>query len=201
MHKEDTITLIGGGGHALVVADAAQFNSIVIRGVFDDAESPTVLALSVVRLGAIRAFNFEHEWILCIGSVNARRAFLDGAKGTPRSIVHPHASVSEHATVGPGTFIAPGAIVHTLAKIGAHCIINSGAVVEHECVIGENSHIAPTAALAGNVKVGRDTFIGMGAKILPGITIGAGVTVGAGAVVIKDIPDGATVVGVPARFV
>ncbi len=199
MHNGDTITLIGGGGHALVVVDAANFNSVEIRGVFDDAAEPTTGKLGIRRLGGLREFAFDHEWILCIGSLGARRGFLEGARGSARTIIHPHASVSETAKIGAGAFIAPGSVVHTLATVGAHCIINTGAVVEHECELGENVHIAPTAALAGNVRVGRDSMIGMGAKVLPGVRIGRGCVVGAGAVVTKDVEDGRTVVGVPAQ--
>ncbi len=43
-------------------------------------------------------------------------------------------------------------------------------------------------------------FIGTGAVILPGVTVGRGAIVGAGAVVTKDVPEGACVVGVPARI-
>ena len=42
-------------------------------------------------------------------------------------------------------------------------------------------------------------MIGTGAVLLPGVTIGEGAMVGAGAVVTKDVPDYATVVGMPAR--
>lgn len=50
------------------------------------------------------------------------------------------------------------------------------------------------------VVVRRGADIGTGATILPGVTIGAGAIVGAGAVVTADVPDGAIVAGVPARF-
>jgi acetyltransferase-like isoleucine patch superfamily enzyme len=53
--------------------------------------------------------------------------------------------------------------------------------------------------LSGEVIVGPGTHIGTGATVMQGAKIGAGVTVGAGAVVIGPVPDGKTVVGVPAR--
>ncbi|MCB0083940.1 MAG: maltose O-acetyltransferase, partial [Caldilineaceae bacterium] len=47
--------------------------------------------------------------------------------------------------------------------------------------------------------VGDFAFIGAGAVLLPRIQIGAHATVGAGAIVTKNVPDGVTVVGNPAR--
>jgi acetyltransferase EpsM len=78
-------------------------------------------------------------------------------------------------------------------------IINSSAVVEHECRIGDFAHVSSASALAGNVTVGEGAFLGVGARVLPGRRVGAWATVGAGAVVVDDVPDGLTVVGVPAR--
>jgi serine O-acetyltransferase len=44
-------------------------------------------------------------------------------------------------------------------------------------------------------------YVGTGAKLLGGIHIGHNVRIGANAVVLKDIPDGATAVGVPAQII
>jgi acetyltransferase-like isoleucine patch superfamily enzyme len=49
--------------------------------------------------------------------------------------------------------------------------------------------------------VKRGASIGANATILCGVTIGAGSLIGAGAVVTHDVPDGAVVVGLPARIV
>jgi maltose O-acetyltransferase len=49
------------------------------------------------------------------------------------------------------------------------------------------------------VRIGRNAWIGSGAIILPGVTVGEDAIVGAGSVVTCDVPEGATVVGNPAR--
>lgn len=49
------------------------------------------------------------------------------------------------------------------------------------------------------VLIKKRAFIGAGAIITPGMTIGENAIVGAGAVVTKDVPDGTTVAGNPAR--
>ena len=49
------------------------------------------------------------------------------------------------------------------------------------------------------VRIGRNVWIGSGAIILPGVIIGDDAIVGGGSVVTRDVPEGATVVGNPAR--
>lgn len=56
-----------------------------------------------------------------------------------------------------------------------------------------------TRGLYLHTRIGRDCFIGGRAIILPGVTVGNNCIVGAGSVVTRDVEDGATVVGNPAR--
>jgi acetyltransferase-like isoleucine patch superfamily enzyme len=53
--------------------------------------------------------------------------------------------------------------------------------------------------LGGEVWIGATTLVGIGAIVLPGRRIGTECVVGAGAVVTRDVEDGMTVVGIPAR--
>lgn len=115
------------------------------------------------------------------------------------TIVAKTADVSESATIGDGSVIAEHAVVTAETKIGRFVKINTAATVTHECVIGDYATIAPRAVLLGRVKVGEGAYIGANATILPGVTIGKGAIVGAGAVVTKNVPDGETWVGVPAK--
>ncbi len=117
----------------------------------------------------------------------------------PVTVVDPSAVVTGSNSIGVGCQLLAGSILQAGAALGRQCIINSGAIVEHECEIGDGVHIGPGAVLTGLVRVGARSFVGAGATVLPRVSIGADVVVGAGAVVVRDVPDGVTVAGVPAR--
>ncbi|HYD00384.1 MAG TPA: acetyltransferase [Phycisphaerales bacterium] len=210
------LVLIGGGGHAIVVAEAARVASPPhpIVGFLDDHPAAPLGAILIdlphphpapACLGPLDAVPMigDNGWVVALGDLRSRRASikrmsLAGGRGRAVTVVHPTAIVSPSALIGPGTFIGPGAIVHARARVGPHCIINTGAIVEHDCVLDENAHIAPGAVLAGGVKVGHDSLVGLGSRVLPQVRIGHLSVVGAGAVVLGDVADGVTVVGVPA---
>ncbi|MEM9632171.1 MAG: acetyltransferase, partial [Pseudomonadota bacterium] len=115
------------------------------------------------------------------------------------NVIHPTASVSPSSQVGQGTQILAQAVVGSAAQLGEGCIINHGAVVDHDTIVGKGVHLAPSATLCGEITVGDYAFIAAGATVLPRVSIGAEATVGAGAVVTRDVPEGATVLGVPAK--
>lgn len=90
-------------------------------------------------------------------------------------------------TCGPGLSIAhPGLIiVNGQAQIGARCRISQGVTVG--------------GTPAGAPALGDDVFLGPNSQVIGPVRIGAGVTILPGAVVTRDVPDRATVGGVPAR--
>ena len=104
-----------------------------------------------------------------------------------------------------------GIEIHPGATIGRRFFIDHGMGV----VIGETAEIGNDCTLYHGVTLGgtswqkgkrhptlsNDVVIGAGAKILGPITLHDGVRVGSNAVVVKDVPAGATVVGIPGREV
>jgi serine O-acetyltransferase len=101
--------------------------------------------------------------------------------------------------------------IHPGASIGGNFFIDHGFVVIGEtAVIGDNVTIYqqvtlggtnPTSGEAGNrhPTIGHHVIIGSGAQVLGPIRVGDRARIGANAVVTKDVPDGATMVGIPAR--
>ena len=103
-----------------------------------------------------------------------------------------------------------GIEIHPGAQIGRRFFIDHGMGV----VIGETSEIGDDCTLYHGVTLGGTTWnkgkrhptlaenvvVGAGAKILGPITVGTGAKIGSNAVVVKDVPSGATAVGIPARI-
>jgi len=199
--NEYRLVIVGGGGHALVVAEAALAAGWIVAGFLDDNPGATI-AGRVPRLGSLTDLERSADRgraHLAIGDLAARARLIARLGADAATVVHPRAWVSPTAAVGAGVLIGAMGVVQGRASIGDHCIINTGAIVEHDCALGENVHLAPRAVLAGDVRIGTGSLIGAGAVVLPGVRVGAGVTIGAGAVVTKDVSDGVTLVGVPAR--
>jgi serine acetyltransferase len=95
--------------------------------------------------------------------------------------------------VGPGLTLnhAYGIVVHPDAVIGSNCLLIQGVTIGQKVSTGE--HRAPV--------IGDGVAFGANACVLGPVHVGDGARIGAGAVVLRDVPAGATAVGVPARIV
>jgi len=104
-----------------------------------------------------------------------------------------------------------GIEIHPGATIGRRFFIDHGMGV----VIGETAEIGDDCTLYHGVTLGgtswnkgkrhptlgKGVVVGAGAKILGPIVIGEGARIGSNAVVVKEVPPGATAIGIPARII
>lgn len=79
--------------------------------------------------------------------------------------------------------------------------IGSGSVFGPYCCIHSANHGPSHEVVEAPVKIGKNCWAGCQVVIVPGVTIGDNVRIGGGSVVTQDVPNGATVVGNPARIV
>jgi len=202
------LLIYGASGHGKVVAEVGRSMGFAVAGFLDDdpaKEGTTFFGTGVLswdRLRREREAWADAAVALGIGDNAARERCLERilTAGHPvATLVHGSAVVAPSARLGSGTVVMALAAVNPDAVVGEGAILNTGSVVEHDCRLGRLVHLSPNAALGGNVSVGDRAHLGLGAVALPGVRIGRDVRVGAGAVVNRDVADGLTVVGVPAR--
>jgi len=110
-----------------------------------------------------------------------------------------------------GRFLT-GIEIHPGAKIGCCVFIDHGmgvvigetAEVGDGCTIYQGVTLGGTSLYRGEKRhptLGEGVVVGAGAKVLGGFLVGAGARIGSNAVVVKEVPAGATVVGIPGRIV
>jgi serine O-acetyltransferase len=122
-------------------------------------------------------------------------AFVPGLCDRLMEVLH-QTAISREATLGTGVYFPHGsAHIHGNTTIG-DCVI----VGVHSGIGLRGSFFSDDMGTRGPT-IGAYTRVGTGSKVIGAITVGERAVIGAGAVVISDVPEAATVVGVPAKVV
>jgi serine O-acetyltransferase len=150
------------------------------------AKSALDVLLSYPGFHAIVLHRVVHE--LHLAGVPVLPRFLSAVNRFLTGIeIHPAAKI------GRGVFIdhGMGVVIGETAEVGDGCTIYQGVTLGGTSLSHGKRH--PT--LKNNVTVGAN------ASVLGAITLGEGAKVGSGSVVVRDVPENATVVGIPAHVV
>ena len=146
---------------------------------------PSFHALLLYRLAH---WAWQHDWKLSGRFISHIGRVATGIE------IHPGAVIGERLFIDHGM----GVVIGETAEIGAEVTLYHGVTlggiapaVDAESQVDQKRH--PT--------IEKGVIIGSGAQVLGPITVGKDARVGANAVVVRDVAEGATVVGIPARVV
>ncbi|MGR5474803.1 acetyltransferase [Vibrio astriarenae] len=202
------IVMIGGGGHASVLAEILLTQGRDILAVIspEDVSQRSVFEGIAILKKDEDILRFDKDKILLVNGVGMMPKSDTKKKINEyflslgyqfETVIAENAFVSPFSRIEIGAQILPMAIVQTGATIGRHSIINSGALVEHDCCIGAYNHIAPKATLCGQVETGDNVYVGAGAVAIQGVRIVHRSIVGAGAILTHSLD--ANTIAFPAR--
>ena len=155
-------------------------------------------------LGTINEWDCEGDALFAMGIADPQTKRLVATKLKERgakfaNILHPTARIADETKIGEGLVLFSYADISVNCRIGDFVFVNSFAQVGHDSIIGDYCTLFPTCSVAGGGALGEGVLIGTGASTYPNISIGNGATVGMNSAVIRNVKDGATVMGVPAK--
>lgn len=209
------LLIFGAGGFGREVASWArraqwQGQGFEVAAFIDDNASAVELnGRPVLALDTAAARHPGASVIATVGDPKLRERLigkaLEAGLVPTAPLVHPNVEYDQdYVELREGVVVCAGSILTVNIVVEQHVQINLDCTVGHDAVIGAYSTLSPGVHVSGNVSVAPHGFLGTGAVIINGqpgrpLRIGAGSVVGAGAVVTKDVADGVTVIGVPAR--
>lgn len=196
------VIIIGGGGHARVIADILLCQGRPVLGFLDDSQ--LTLATQIPQLGKVldaMKYASQAEFIIGIGANQTRQKLATSLAGAVQftTAIHPGAVIAKDVVINEGTVVMAGAVINTGCKIGRHCIINTASSIDHDSLLADFVHISPGAHLAGTVKVGTRSWVGIGAIVSNDNNICDDVLIGAGGLVVTSILYPGTYIGVPVK--
>lgn len=145
----------------------------------------------------------SHAVIYAGNVIGARFQAGHGALVREENRIGDDVSIGSHSVVEHHVVIGDRVRIHSNAFIPEFSVLEEGAWVGPGVIFTNAAYpLSPSAkANLRGPHLLPGAKIGAGAVLLPGVTIGRNALVGAGAVVVHDVPDGAVVVGNPARVI
>jgi len=143
-------------------------------------------------------------FVCALGDVNYKHKYVSIIKdkgGVFTSLIHPSSIVFPNTEFGEGIIICQFVNISCDCRFGSFVTIQPFTEIGHDVIIGNYAHLNVNSFVGGFVKIGNFVTVHTGAKVLPRLKVGDNSVIGAGSVVTKNVPEGCTVFGNPAKVI
>lgn len=141
-------------------------------------------------------------FVCALGDVRYKKKYVEIIKskgGKFISLIHPDVEIGMNTAIGEGCIVRTQASISCDITIGDFVTIMGYSVLGHDCKVNNWSHLGAHSFLGGYSEVGELATLHPGVRLLPHKKVGNNAIVGAGSVVLRNVKDGTTVFGIPAK--
>lgn len=199
--------IIGAGTYGSVYTEylKEEYN---ITGFIDDNQALTGGIINGIKVLGDVEYLLSHidkntSIFVPIGSnivrVNILDRLIDYGFETP-SFIHKSNNIHESVKLGRAVYILPGCNLMPHTLIGDYVLVSTGVNIAHHNTIEKGCFFSQGSNIGANINIKENVFCGIACTLMTGINyVGKNSIIGAGAVVIKDVEEGSTMVGNPAK--
>lgn len=205
------LIIIGARGFGREVYDLAKHCSgynteYIIKGFLDDKTD----ALADFKnypgiISSVEQYEIQENdvFVCALGSIKWKKHYVEmvQAKGGQFiNLIHPTTNLNTNVVIGQGVIMFMNSNVSNDIFIEDFVTIQGYVGLGHDTKIGKWSHLNTYSFTGGFVILEEEVTLNTRATVLPHVIVRKGATVGASSLVIKNVKEGITVFGVPAKI-
>lgn len=205
--------IVGAGGFSteiihlieIIQKESAKWRRIFLLDHTTEIHNTKLRGVEIVGdINVILEIDYEIDVVISINNVTARESIVNILSNNYNikypNIISPYSIIDfEYLKFGIGNVILHNVILSTNLMIGNFNIFNSYTGVGHDCKIGNFNSFGPRVAISGNVSIGNMNDFGVNSTVLQKKTIGDKNNIWMNSSIFKNIKNGNTYFGIPAK--
>ena len=204
------LIIIGARGfgrevYGLALESQGYGTDFVIKGFLDDKSNALENFVEYPQIiGPVETYELQQDdvFICALGDVHYKKKYAEmilQKGGEFINIIHNTAHVGKNLKMGKGCIICNFASISCDVTVGDFCTLQPYSGFGHDCFIGNYVEIETGVALGGGVYIDDFVTLHPGCTVVPHKKIGRNAIVAANSVVMRNVKEGITVIGNPAK--